>query len=159
MWKTNLYFPNSASPACCVPDGVAGALRGPLQPHDPLRPPHLLQLGAQTALQEHLLLLPATHLQAEGGEAALRRRDSHYSHLQIHPSLQLWGVQLSRDQHPPKPSRLSRPRILLALGLPLKLSRAFWLIIGSENCHRGQRLKMLVVILGVIVWSNRTTHT
>lgn len=80
--------------ACYVPDGVAGTLRGPLQPYNPLRPPHLLQLSAQTALQEHLLLLPAAHLQAESGEAAMCRRDSHYSHLQIHPSLQLWGVQL-----------------------------------------------------------------
>ena len=75
--------------ACCFADGVAGALRGPLQPHHSLRPPHLLQLGAQTAIQELLLLLPAAHLQAEGSEAALRRRDSHYGHLQIHPCLQL----------------------------------------------------------------------
>lgn len=72
-----------------LPDGVAGALRGPLQPHDPLRPAHLLQLGAQTALQEYLFLLSAAHLQAEGGEVALRWRDSHYGHLQIHPRLQL----------------------------------------------------------------------
>lgn len=123
------YFPDSVS-ACFFPDGAAGTLRGPLQPHDPLRPSHLLQLGAQTALQEHLLLLSAAHFQAEGSAAALHRRDSHYGHLQIHPSLQLWGVQLSKKQHPPKPSRLSRPRILLALGLTLKLSRALWLIIG-----------------------------
>lgn len=103
-------------PHAVFPDGVAGALRGPLQPHHPLRPPHLLQLGAQAALQEHLLLLPATHLQAEGGEAALRRRDSHYGHLQIHPSLQLRGVQLSRRRHPPRPSRLSRSSIFLGPG-------------------------------------------
>lgn len=116
----------------CFPDGVAGTLWGSLQPHDPFRSPHLLQLCAQTALQEHLLLLPAAHLQTEGGEAALRWWDSHYSHLQIHPSLQMWGVQLSRAQHPPKPSGLTRPRILLALGLTLKISRAFRLIIRFD---------------------------
>lgn len=147
-WMTCLYFLNTAFSACCVPDGVAGALRGPLQPYDPLRPPHLLQLGAQAAIQKHLLLLPAPHLQAEGGEAALRRRDSHYSHLQIYPSLQLWGVQLSREQHPPKPSRLSRPGIVIGLGPHCKAIQSilvdYWIKILSQRtaaqdacCHLG----------------------
>lgn len=88
-------------------DGAAGALRGPLQPHLPLRSHHLFQLSAQAALQELLLLLPTTHLQVEGSEAALLWGDSHYGHVQIHPRLQLWGVQLSRRQILPWPSRLS----------------------------------------------------
>lgn len=100
----------------CVADSAAGSLRGTLQPHHPLRPPNLLQLRAQAALQEHLLLLPAAHLQAEGREAALHRRDSHHGHLQIHLSLQLRRVQLSDARHPPEASRLcgpSSPRLLL----------------------------------------------
>lgn len=153
---TCLFFLNAAFSACCLPDGVAGTLRGPLQPYHPLWPPHLLQLGAQAAIQKYLLLLPAPYLQAEGGAAALRRRDSHYGHLQIHPSLQLWGVQLSREKHPLKPSKLCRPALLLASGLTVKLPRAFLLSIGSKYCLRGQPLKMLVVILGMIIWSKST---
>lgn len=84
---------------CCVSDGVTGVLWGPLQPHHSLWPTYLLQLSAQTALQEHLLLLPSAHVQAEGGEAALHRWETYHSDLQIHPHLQLWGVQLSDQQH------------------------------------------------------------
>lgn len=83
---------------CCVSDGVTGVLWGPLQPHHSLGPTHLLQLSAQTALQEHLLLLPSAHVQAEGGEAALHRWETDHSHLPIHPHLQLWRVQLNSDQ-------------------------------------------------------------
>jgi len=144
----------SSSSAHCVPDGAAGALRGPLQPHDPLRAPHLLQLGAQTALQEHLLLLPAAHLQAEGGEAALRRRDPHHGHLQIHPRLQLRGVQLSGVLPPPRDS--GDP-----LGLTGPDSEAVQRIervdyIGSEDFPReGGGSRRSFVISGVIVRSNR----
>lgn len=83
------------------PDCATGALRGPLQSHNPLGPPDLLQLRAQAALQEHLLLLPTPHLQAESREAALHRRQPHHCHLQIHPGLQLRGVQLSSAALPP----------------------------------------------------------
>lgn len=83
---------------CWLSDGVTGVLWGPLQPHHSLGPTHLLQLGAQTALQEQLLLLSSAHVQAEGGEAALHRWETDHSHLQIHPHLQLWRVQLNSKQ-------------------------------------------------------------
>lgn len=90
--------------SCSVPDGFTGVLWGPLQPHHSLWPPHLLQLGAKAALQELLLLLPPTHVQTEGGEAAVHRWETYHGHLQIHPHLQLWRVQLNSGQRHLEPS-------------------------------------------------------
>lgn len=107
---------------CCVSDGVTGVLWGPLQPHHSLWPAHLLQLGAQTALQEHLLLLPSAHIQAEGSEAALHRWETYHSDLQIHSHLQLWRVQLNSDQQHLEPSE--QPVVVLVKYC--QLSHTLW---------------------------------
>lgn len=106
----------------CVPGGFAGLLWGPLQPHHSLRSAHLLQLGAQTALQEHLLLLPSAHVQAEGRAAALRGREAHHGDLQIHPHLQLRRVRLNYERRHAEPSE--QPPWLLLLWNTASWSRS-----------------------------------